>query len=1388
MNKKGTGNVIVEISTDLGLFYGEVLKVTSYPKKRSIKVKIKSFSVPTQKQHTDIHEYFKKMLNFSEDIDLHFEGFVSARQVHQHIELLNKSIQCRNIKQVKCYDIDDILFFDVKNTDESRHLNDFIQECTPLTAGTYKINVREEQKIIQKPIPKEQPKGDSKHIYGRKKKYDLIKIKEVDERSGGVMLRGHVLASNIIHLRSGKGFLVIFSITDYTSSIGAKLFLKNDSKLEAIKRIQKGIYIQIEGHAQVDKRSGELQISAESLSEKEYPKETDTAQVKRIELHLHTKISAMDGVVELKQLIKRVSDLGHRAVAITDHGSVQAFPEAAELAPKAGIKVLYGLECYLFDDSNPIVENGRNYALDKPFVVFDLETTGLSARTDEILEIAAVKIQNGKVLDTYQSYVYTDHEITPFITKLTGISRRTITGAPTIDVAMDEFISFAGDCVIAAHNSSFDMSFVNAATNKINKQYHPTCIDTLALSRAVLENMRSYKLNTICKKLHIKLDNHHTALADATATAQLLTYLFNIVKSKEIDDVLSMNMQLGTKAMGRDNIYHAIIFAKNKKGLKALYEIVSISHQEYLFRGKPSIPKSLLVKKRENLLVGSACEAGELYSAIHKNKNQKEIKQIAAFYDYYEIQPLGNNEFMVRDGIVNDNDALIDTNKKIIALGEKNNKPVVATGDVHFLYPRDEYIRRILMHGQKYQDADLQAPLYYRTTQQMLNEFDYLDSDKAYEVVVANPNLICDMIEDMQPLPPYKLYPPYIEGAEDEVLQLSYEKAHEIYGETLPEIVKNRLEKELNSITGHGYSVLYLIAHKLVKKSNDDGYLVGSRGSVGSSFVAYVTGITEVNPLPSHYTCSGCKHSDFNIDIHKYSCGPDMPDKQCPECGKELDKQGFDIPFEVFLGFEGDKVPDIDLNFSGEYQPIAHKYTETLLGAENVFRAGTISSIAQRTAYGFVKGYLDDKGIYAPRAEIDRLVDGLSGVKRTTGQHPGGIIVVPSDMDIHDFTPIQYPADDKDSGVVTTHFDFNSMHDRLVKLDILGHDDPTMLKMLNELTGIDPASIPLDDKETMSLFSSTNALGVSAKDIGSQSGTFGIPEFGTRFVREMLVDTQPKTFAELVRISGLSHGTDVWLGNARDLILTGKATLLEAICTRDDIMNALIDYSVDPKMSFDIMEDVRKGKGLKDYMEEAMMDAKVPEWFINSCKMIQYMFPKAHAVAYVMMGFRVAYYKVNYAKEYYTAYFTVRADDFDAQLMLNSKEDIKREIDRYELEQRQLGNKLPNKDKRILTILEIVLEMKCRGIDFESVDIYRSDATQFLITDAGILPPLNAMPGLGDTAAQSVVEARKEREFSTIEQLRKRAKLNKSVIELLKEQGCIDELPESDQVSMFDMV
>jgi DNA polymerase-3 subunit alpha (Gram-positive type) len=1115
------------------------------------------------------------------------------------------------------------------------------------------------------------------------------------------------------------------------------------------------------------------------INELEKTEKMDTAQEKRVELHLHTQMSAMDGVTSVKELVKRAALWGHKAVAVTDHGVVQAYPDAADVAKKNKIKVIYGIECYLLDDSIPIVINSKYQPIDSEYVVFDIETTGLNADRDRITEIGAVKVRDGKIVDHYSTFVNPEIPIPSFIENLTGINDDMVKDAPTIDNVLPKFLDFVGDAVLVAHNAPFDTGFIKVNARKIGLKVQNTVLDTLQLSRSMFPELKKHKLNIVAKHLGVELLNHHRAVDDSKATGEILVKCFEILKEKGAVTLGDIQSVLGVGGdFTKFRMYHAIVLVKNYTGLKNLYKIVSESHLKYFYK-KPRVPKELLLKYREGLILGSACEAGELYSAIMEGKGEEAINDIVRFYDYLEIQPLGNNQFLIDNGKLESQEDLKKINKEIIELGKKFNKHVVATCDVHFMDPKDEVYRRILMAGQGFSDADNQAPLYFRTTEEMLDEFKYLGEETAFEVVVKNTNLIADMIDEIIPIPD-GTFPPKIEGAEEEIKELAEGKAKEIYGDVLPEVVEKRLEKELNSIIKNGFSVMYIIAQKLVWKSLSDGYLVGSRGSVGSSFVANMVGITEVNSLPPHYICEHCKHSEFILDA-SIGCGFDLAEKVCPNCGKPLKKDGYDIPFETFLGFDGDKEPDIDLNFSGEYQPKAHKYTEELFGEGHVFRAGTIGTIAEKTAFGFVKNYMDDRGVVTTNAEITRLLKGCTGVKRTTGQHPGGVMIVPSDNEIYEFCPIQRPADDTESSIITTHFDYHSISGRLLKLDILGHDDPTVIRMLEDLTGVNARTIPIGEIRTMGIFSSTEALGIKPEDVDSEVGTFAIPEFGTKFVRQMLVDTKPKTFAELIRISGLSHGTDVWLNNAQDLVRAGTANLSEVICTRDDIMLYLIYAGLPPKTAFKIMEDVRKGKGLKEEYEEIMKENKVPAWYIDSCKKIKYMFPKAHAAAYVMMAFRIAWFKVYYPEAFYVTYFTVRADEFDASIMTKGQAKVRSTIKEME----QKGNNITQKEKNIMTILEVTNEMYARGIKFLPIDLYKSDAARFQIVDGAIRPPLNALQGLGLSAAQNIVEARKKGEFISIDDLRTKARISKAVIEILQSQGCLSGLPESSQVSLF---
>ncbi|MBP5426457.1 MAG: PolC-type DNA polymerase III [Clostridiales bacterium] len=1223
------------------------------------------------------------------------------------------------------------------------------------------------------------PKTPSSDIYGKVFNDPLIKIVEITQDSGEIAFNGEVISTEERELQNGK-ILFMFDMTDYTSSVTCKIFLKKDDLIRIKDHVKEGAVLKVKGDAQYDKYIREVSIYVLGiLKGEEKEKRMDNADEKRVELHLHTQMSAMDGVSSASDLIKRVSSWGHKAVAITDHGVVQAFPEAMDAAKKYGIKVIYGVECYLLEDEMPIVVDKQNTTMDTEFVVFDIETTGLDSKKEQIIEIGAVKIKNGQEVDKFSEFIKPTVPIPPFITELTGITDDMVAESLGVEEVLPKFLEFAKGCVLVAHNAPFDLGFVKEFASRLKLSVENSVLDTLMLSRRMFPNLSKHKLNIVAKHLGVSLLNHHRAVDDAMATAGILLKCLDILKKDEIETLEDINNLLqGNVDIKKTRTHHAIILVKNYVGLKNLYKIISESHLKYFYM-RPRVPRKLILKYREGLILGSACESGELYRAIVNKKSDLEIEQIAKFYDYLEVQPLGNNRFMLENNIVESKKELEDINKKIIALGKKLGKLVVATCDVHFLDPKDEVYRRILMAGKGFKDADNQAPLYLRTTEEMLAEFYYLDDELANEIVVTNTNKISDMIEDILPIPD-GTYPPKIDGAEEEIKELTYSKAHEIYGENLPKIVADRIKKELNSIIKNGFSVMYIIAQKLVWNSLEHGYLVGSRGSVGSSFVANMVGITEVNSLPPHYICTKCKYSEF-VEDTKGICGFDLPPKNCPNCGQELKRDGYDIPFETFLGFDGDKEPDIDLNFSGEYQAKAHKYTEVLFGEGNVFKAGTIGTIASKTAFGFVKNYFEERNKIVPQAEMNRLIKGCEGVKRTTGQHPGGIMVVPRYKEIYDFCPIQRPADDVNSDTITTHFDYHSISGRLLKLDILGHDDPTMIRMLEDLTGVDATKIPIGEEKTMTLFRSTEALGITPEDIDSTVGTFAVPEFGTKFVRQMLIDTKPTTFSELIRISGLSHGTDVWLNNAQDLVRNNIATLSEVICTRDDIMLYLLRAGLPPKTSFKIMEDVRKGKGLKKEYEEIMKEKNVPDWYIDSCKKIKYMFPKAHAAAYVMMAFRIAWFKVYYPLAFYIAYYTVRADLFDAVIMIYGKERVQKKIKEY----KDMGNKLKMTEKNILTILEVVNEMYARGIEFLPIDIYKSDAEKFLIEDGKIRPPLCTLQGLGKAAAQSIAEARKKGKFLSIDELRSEARLSKPVIDILDQIGALEGMPESNQISLF---
>ena len=1236
-------------------------------------------------------------------------------------------------------------------------------------------------------------------IYGRDFEDETIEIEKIDGPIGEVVIRGKILSVDTREIRNEKT-IIIFSITDFTDTIVLKIFARNDDVKDLLGEIDKGKFVKVKGVATIDKFDSELTIGSIVGIKKCADFTTvrmDTSIDKRVELHCHTKMSDMDGVSDVKDIVKRAMKWGHKAIAITDHGDVQAFPDANHTVPSdSDFKVIYGVEAYLVDDLKGMVTDSQNQNLDADYVVFDLETTGFSPEVNRIIEIGAVKVKNGAIVDKFSTFVNPEVPIPFRIEQLTSINDSMVIDAPVIADILPEFMKFCEGCVMVAHNADFDMSFIKKNCQRLDIPCAPTIVDTVALARVLLPNLNRFKLDTVAKALGVSLDNHHRAVDDAGCTAEIFVKFIAMLKDRGVSTLDEVNA-LGTSSV--QNVqkmptYHAIILATCDQGRTNLYRLVSLAHIKYYHR-RPRIPKSEFIKYRDGLLIGSACEAGELYRAILNGRPEEEITRLVNFYDYLEIQPLGNNAFLVRDedSPIASNDDLIEINKKIVRLGEEFHKPVVATCDVHFLDPDDEIYRRIIKAGQGFKDADEQAPLFLRTTEEMLKEFQYLGSEKAEEVVIKNTNLIADMCEKISPVRPDKC-PPVIENSDQMLRDICYNKAHKMYGDPLPEIVQERLDRELNSIISNGYAVMYIIAQKLVWKSNEDGYLVGSRGSVGSSFVATMSGITEVNPLHAHYLCKHCQYSDFDSDLVKsYSgrSGCDMPDKICPRCGKPLSKEGFDIPFETFLGFKGNKEPDIDLNFSGEYQSKAHKYTEVIFGEGQTFKAGTIGTLADKTAFGYVKNYYEERGVHKRNCEIDRIVLGCVGVRRTTGQHPGGIVVLPMGEQIYTFTPIQHPANDMTVDITTTHFDYHSIDHNLLKLDILGHDDPTMIRMLQDLTGIDPITIPLDDKDVMSLFQNTSALGITPEQIGGcKLGALGIPEFGTDFAMQMLIDTQPRYFSDLVRIAGLSHGTDVWLGNAQELIKSGQATISTAICTRDDIMIYLISMGLDSEESFKIMEAVRKGTVAKhkcanwDEWKADMKAHDVPDWYIWSCEKIQYMFPKAHAAAYVMMAWRIAYCKVNYPLAYYCAYFSIRASAFSYEIMCQGQKHLEETMADY----RKRSDTLTNKEQDALKDMRIVQEMYARGFEFEKLDIFRAHSRNFKIIDGKVMPSLSSIDGLGEKAADAIMEAAKDGPFLSKDDFRSRTKVSKTVIDMMSDLGLLGDIPESNQISLFDLV
>ena len=1249
---------------------------------------------------------------------------------------------------------------------------------------------------------------DPSLIYGRNFDDEPIAMNHILSEMGEVTVHGQVAAYEAKEIRNEKTIL-IFSLTDFTDSIVIKMFARNEQLPELVGDIKKGAFLKIKGVTTIDKFDGELTIGSVTGIKKigDFTvSRKDLSPRKRVELHCHTKMSDMDGVSEVKDIVKRAHDWGQPAIAITDHGVAQAFPDANHfietLDKDDPFKVLYGVEGYVVDDLDEIAVNAGDQDLDGTYVVFDLETTGFSAIKDKIIEIGAVKVVNGEITDKYSTFVNPKRPIPFKITQLTSITDEMVMGYPDIETLLPQFLDFVGDAVLVAHNASFDVGFISQNCRYQDIEPHFVSVDTVAMARVLLPTLSRYKLNVVAKALDISLENHHRAVDDAGATAEIFLKFVQMLKDQNITTLKGINQfgSMNPNAIRKLPTYHIIILAKNDTGRFNLYQLISQSHLTYYAR-RPRIPKSVLSKYREGLIVGSACEAGELYQALLNNKSSETIARLADFYDYFEIQPLGNNQFMLesdRHPDINTLEDLQDMNRQIVDLGEKFKKPVVATCDVHFLNPEDEVYRRIIMAGKGFSDADKQAPLYLRTTEEMLAEFEYLGAAKAREVVIENTNKIADMIEKICPINPNKC-PPVIENSEQDLRDICYNRAHEIYGDDLPNPVSARLEKELNSIISNGYSVMYIIAQKLVWKSNSDGYLVGSRGSVGSSFVATMAGITEVNPLSPHYYCSKCHYNDFESeDVKAFAgkCGFDMPDKICPNCGEKLVKDGFDIPFETFLGFKGDKEPDIDLNFSGDYQAKAHKYTEVLFGEGHTFKAGTIGTLADKTAYGFVRNYYEERESRKRKCEIERISFGCTGIRRSTGQHPGGIVVLPHGHDINEFTPIQHPANDMETDITTTHFDYHSIDHNLLKLDILGHDDPTMIRTLEELITSDAmeneynadnpfnaTQIPLDDRKVLSLFHDTSALGIKPEDIdGCKLGCLGIPEFGTDFVIQMVQDAKPQSLSDLIRISGLSHGTNVWLGNAQELVKSGKATISTAICTRDDIMIYLINQGVDSALSFTIMEAVRKGKGLKPEWEDAMKAQDVPDWYIWSCKLIKYMFPKAHAAAYVMMAYRIAYCKINYPLAYYAAYFGIRANAFSYELMCQGKDKLNFYIQDY----KKRGDSLSNKEQDVLKDMKIVQEMYARGFEFLPIDIYSAKAAKFQIIDGKLMPPLSSIEGMGEKAAEAVELAQRDGQYLSLDDFRQRTKASKTVIDLMAELGLFGDLPESNQLSLFD--
>ena len=1247
-------------------------------------------------------------------------------------------------------------------------------------ASADEIEIRRGEDLFPRIIP-----STVKPVYGRITKGKMIPISSIAYDTGRATVWGDVFSKEVKTTRSGDKYIITLDITDYTGSVSVKIFdsITNCAALESIK--EKSTII-VSGDVEFDRYVGDNVISARSLSTVQKIKVVDKAPKKRVELHLHTNMSQMDAVTDAASLVKRAAEFGHSAVAITDHGVAQAFPDAmnaAEGLERAGkpIKVIYGTEAYFIDDLCTPVDGEQNEPMDGTFVCFDLETTGLNALSDKITEIGAVKIRDGVTVDTFSTFVNPGRPIPAAVSNLTGITDSMVADAPSQSEAVTDFLRFCCGAVLVAHNAPFDTGFIRKACEDMGAAYNSTSVDTVAIARAIIPDINNVKLDTLAKYFRLGKFNHHRAVDDAEMLTRIFVNLTRLLtENHDIKDVRELKEKIVGGDYKRLPTYHQIILVKNQTGLKNLYRLISKSHLDYYYK-RPRIPKSELMRYREGLIIGSACEAGELYRAIVGCRGQEAIERIASFYDYLEIQPNGNNMFLLRSGGFSDEKQLEDINRAILALGDRLGKPTVATCDVHFMDPHDADYRKILLAAQGFDDADMQAPLYFRTTAEMLEEFSYL-GDRAYEVVVENTNRIADMCDVVRPIPKGN-FPPFIEGAEEQLISITYERAKKKYGDPLPPIVDKRLKKELNAITTYGFSVLYMTAQKLVADSESHGYLVGSRGSVGSSFVATMSGISEVNPLCPHYVCSQCRHSEF-IEDGSYGSGFDLPEKKCPVCGTLMDRDGHEIPFETFLGFKGDKVPDIDLNFSGEQQSASHRYTEELFGRENVFKAGTISTVKDKTAYGYVKKYCEEHGVTLRKAEMNRLAIGCTGIKRTTGQHPGGMVVVPKGMEVYDFCPVQHPANDMSSPNITTHFDFHSIHDTITKLDELGHDVPTIYHYLEEYTGIPVMNVSMSDPAVMSLFVSTEALGVTPEEIDSLTGTFSLPEVGTSFVRQMLIESQPKTFSDLLQISGLSHGTDVWIGNAAELIKDGTCTISEVIGTRDSIMTYLMHKGLDPSMAFKIMEIVRKGKATKLLTEEhlnAMKEHNVPQWYIDSCMKIKYMFPKAHAAAYMISTLRLGWYKVHRPIEYYAAYFTVRNDNFDGATLMKGRQAVLDKIRSIESK----GFDASDKERAEVPMLQIMNEMLARGIEVLPVDIYQSKAKKFMIEDGRIRLPFCSLAGIGENAALALEKCSAEGEYLCIDDITQRAKVTKAVVDTLRECGALGDLPESAQMSLF---